>query len=120
MKRYTHRTLDGAVACCYPEDFVLDMDDEHYAAYEETMLRLCEYEETGLTPAEITELKQKATDVQPVKRGKWEFKGYDVHCSLCGMRNKNAVVCVGSEGKSVREPFAYCPNCGARMEVDAE
>lgn len=58
-------------------------------------------------------------DVEPVKHGKWEFKGFNVHCSSCGVRNKNAAVCVGSEGKFVREPFKYCPDCGARMDGDS-
>jgi predicted RNA-binding Zn-ribbon protein involved in translation (DUF1610 family) len=44
------------------------------------------------------------------KRGKWEFVQYDAnpkignyHCSQCGL---------------IAEPLSYCPNCGAKMEVE--
>ena len=48
---------------------------------------------------------------EPVKRGRWMFRQYDAnpkignyHCSECG--------CLADKITN------YCPNCGARMEVE--
>lgn len=58
-------------------------------------------------------------DVAPVKHGKWigkqldNFRKYEVTCSNCGW--------VGIENyDSYNEPsdFNYCPNCGARMDLE--
>ena len=55
-----------------------------------------------------------AADVQPVKRGRWTYpyKDKDINqCSECRC-------CVQDKISNVREMFAYCPFCGARMKGD--
>ena len=56
------------------------------------------------------------TDVQPVKHGKWiyPYKDKDINqCSEC--RNY-----VQDKISNVREMFAYCPFCGAKMDGGME
>jgi hypothetical protein len=58
-----------------------------------------------------------AADVQPVKRGKWRIRKekigpldiYVHECSACG----------GCTPVNV-DKYNYCPNCGAKMEVNKD
>ena len=55
----------------------------------------------------VTEVIEDAPTIEaePVRRGRWVLDGkYNRHCSLC---NENVVW-----------SFNYCPNCGAKMEVN--
>lgn len=57
-----------------------------------------------------------AEDVQPVKHGRWiyPYKDKDINqCSECRS-------CVQDKISNVREMFAYCPFCSARMDGDTE
>lgn len=56
--------------------------------------------------------KLPAADVRPVVRGRWvkEHTPYNDHAYRCSACNKE----IGILGN----PLAYCPNCGAKMEVD--
>ncbi len=57
MDRLTVRMpLGTAVSAVYCENFIFNMDDK-YSAYLKTIERLAAYEDTGLTPEEITALK---------------------------------------------------------------
>lgn len=57
-----------------------------------------------------------AADVAPVRHGRWEYKvriilsirHYIPVCSICGEEN-------GTE-----DEYAYCPNCGAKMDANYE
>ena len=52
---------------------------------------------------------QPAADVAPVRRGKWgcyEPLSDGYRCSSCKLTHRNCT--------------AYCPNCGAKMEVQNE
>ena len=57
-------------------------------------LRLKHYEDTGLTPQEIMELKERDTGVKPIFLDEWDMCGNcgehlmpdDSFCSECGQR----------------------------------
>lgn len=51
----------------------------------------------------------KAADVVPVVHGKWDdsLDGITPYCSVCGCTHK----CL------IRTPL-YCPNCGAKMDLE--
>jgi len=56
-----------------------------------------------------------AADVRPVVRGKWTDKRTIEHdgewyCTACG---KEITIYMGADRE---DRYAYCPNCGARME----
>ena len=59
-------------------------------------------------------LAVKAAEVQPAKHGRWTYpyKDKDINqCSECRS-------CVQDKISNVREMFAYCPFCGARMDLN--
>lgn len=59
--------------------------------------------------AEIRKLP--AADVEPVVRGRWNdsYDGITPYCSVCGHSHR----------LMVRKPN-YCPNCGAKMDLEGE
>ena len=74
----------------------------------------------GLEPTQYIEMIP-AADVAPVVHGRWEIKllndyqKYSVTCSICGW--------VGTENYDsydVPSDFNYCPNCGAKMDLENE
>ena len=62
---------------------------------------------------------QPEVDAEPVRRGRWvrpeDAKAYDhdIFCSECGK-----LALSPSYWECDLEPSNYCPNCGAKMEVD--
>lgn len=56
-----------------------------------------------------------SADVEPVRHGRWEVFYAE---ELCGYR-RAYYVCSNRFGSSDDE-FDYCPNCGARMDGDAD
>jgi len=49
----------------------------------------------------------KALEQEPERKtGKWHVEGFNVWCTNCGFH------------PTAIEVFNYCPNCGAKMEVD--
>ena len=57
--------------------------------------------------------EMQAADVQPVKHGRWTYpyKDKDINqCSECRSYVQDKI-------SNVREMFAYCPFCGARMDL---
>ena len=65
---------------------------------------------------EALDLAIKALEQQP-KKGHWEYVQYDSnpnignwHCSEC------RGIC--TEMHSIEDGYNYCPNCGAKMEVE--
>ena len=55
--------------------------------------------------------------IDPVKHGHWVFTGRTYKCSNCCLKEDNAV-----EADLCDMPllnFKYCPNCGAKMDGDA-
>ena len=56
--------------------------------------------------------KYPAADVQPVKHGKW------IKSRQFAYTRYTSVFTCSECNKSGRSNYNYCPNCGARMEVD--
>lgn len=60
-----------------------------------------------------------AADVRPVVRGKDIWKSHDSHCEFkCSVCGAWAGEVAG--GTLDGGPFNFCPNCGAKLEVDNE
>ena len=81
-----------------------------YVSTSEAFYKLSRYEDTGLEPEEIAELKEKAKRLE----GEWvdfeDDKGNKrFKCSVC-----ESVVARNSQ----KSP--YCPTCGARLKQDAK
>ena len=69
----------------------------------EILARLTEYEDTGLTPEQVQQLKERDTDMK-VKRD-----GDDLpSCPCCG--SYNVYYC--EEDKR----YDFCPNCGQKID----
>lgn len=61
-----------------------------------------------------------ATDVQSTKHGQWicefyndVFDVYQADCSVCKKESSNKYA-------KVSESYAYCPNCGVKMDLKDE
>ena len=72
----------------------------------------------GLDRAQRVILDAPAADVSPVRHGRWEdkpnpqWRAYDIrYCSACGWSIHK------SKLRKADLNWAYCPNCGAKMEV---
>lgn len=65
----------------------------------------------------------KATDVQPVKHGEWDFQGYQLFkCTNCKeIFTQNQFEAMQNHINQEEFTFPnFCPNCGARMDGDKE
>lgn len=58
-----------------------------------------------------------SADVEPVRHGRWEYNAQTIHtqslmrCSICGWWTLDP---------SVDGAYHYCPNCGAKMDLEEE
>ena len=108
MERLTRRTECGDAY--YPECFDHCMmegasEECNYCEYDEKICdTLADYEDTGLTPPEIMELKERDTAKAPVDTDE-EFDMYV--CPSCNM----AIGAIGD-----REEHKFCLNCGQRIK----
>lgn len=61
-----------------------------------------------------------AADVEPVRHGRWraltECANEGVYCSVCHKKVYRADYAWCNKKNKVRSP--YCPNCGARMDLE--
>lgn len=147
MERLTEkawRNLDPW-ECCGQENYCIRGCHEYGGCANgcmapKTYKRLAEYEDTGLEPEDITAVATPGSmikmaskilgvqpdrlrelvkaekdgrlvvtraDVAPVRHGRWLDKGsLSCRCSRCGCKNYKET--------------QWCPNCGARMDGDAE
>ena len=92
---------------------VMTMDEyiEREAVYED--FEKCNNENPKCTPSRVKTLvaRQKSADVAPVRHRRWKCHGDCgvTECSVCGW--------------SIEEyagDYAYCPECGARMDGGSE
>ena len=54
-----------------------------------------------------------AADVAPVRHGRWGVDGVYVVCSVCNRFTLSPIV------KRLKT-FKYCPNCGAKMDLEVQ
>ncbi len=75
----------------------------------------CNSENPKWTPSRVKTLisRQKAADVAPVRHGRWEC---GKPCPVCG---ENRFKGLDADIWADWEP-PYCPNCGAKMDRDAD
>lgn len=83
------------------------------AVYED--FEKCNSENPKWTPSRVKTLisRQKAADVVPVRHGRWEC---GKPCPVCG---ENRFKGLDADIWADWEP-PYCPNCGAKMDRDAD
>lgn len=86
---------------------------EREAVYED--FEKCNSENPKWTPSRVKTLisRQKAADVDPVRHGRWEC---GKPCPVCG---ENRFKGLDADIWADWEP-PYCPNCGAKMDRDAD
>ena len=108
MERITKRI--GKTNACYaicekecPDGIYEDNPACMCTASHMALIRLLEYEDTGLTPPEIMELAERDTAKAPVDIDE-EFDMYV--CPSCNMA-------IGAMGD--REEHKFCLNCGQRL-----
>lgn len=76
--------------------------------------RLGEYEDTGLTPEEIENLKdQSASDVAEVVHGEWLENDGRCYCNRCF---EFSCTVMDDTGTIYNDLTKFCPNCGAKMD----
>ena len=76
---------------------------------------------------DVGDIVDALPSVQPRRKGKWQKErpnqkcGYVFVCSICGGR---AHQILGNQARSRTIPkpcsYKYCPNCGAKMEIEDE
>ena len=91
---------------------------ERESAYED--FEKCNIENTKWTPSRVKAFiaRQKTADVAPVRHGRWIFinKSYgEYECSVCHGVDSN---CSDYYGTHVVTEQEYCPNCGAKMDLE--
>lgn len=68
----------------------------------------------GNDPVRIAAKCAPAADVEPVRHGKW----LDGKCTVCGWEEPDGYSYNGYETETWEET-SYCPNCGAKMDLEA-
>ena len=75
------------------------------------------------TPASISSLtdainQTPAADVEPVRHGRWvDYMVRDWRCSECGQK---IIKVRNVDGYCYNDKPNYCPNCGAKMDLEEE
>ena len=97
MERLTYEIMDGGMVTDKENVKEFEIEDWVTVYAGNAVFRLAEYEDTGLTPPEIMELKERDT----AKKVELINGGVPV-CPVCGHR---VVRC-----------YDFCPDCGQRLE----
>lgn len=71
-------------------------------------------EQIGVLKCRAIIRKIPAADVAPVVHGRWIADGDGYHWTY------NCSICAWKDGYPFNERHNFCPNCGARMDGDAE
>lgn len=98
MERLTYEIIDGGMVTDKENIKEFEIEDGFTVYAGNAVFRLAEYEDTGLTPQEIMELKERDTAKAPEV-----FDGHWYKCPRCGM------YAGGLKGN-------FCHRCGQRLK----
>ena len=96
MERLTYEIIDGGMVTDKENIKEFEIEDGFMVYGGNAIFRLSAYEDTGLTPEQIMELKERD------KPRKIEINAGVPTCPVCGRR---IVKC-----------YDFCPDCGQRLE----
>ena len=96
MERLTYEIIDGGMVTDKENIKEFEIEDGFMVCGGNAIFRLSAYEDTGLTPEQIRELKERDTP------HKIEINAGIPTCPVCGRR---IVKC-----------YDFCPDCGQRLE----
>lgn len=106
MERLTYEIMDGGMVTDKENVKEFEIEDWVTVYAGNAVFRLAEYEDTGLTPPEIMELKERDKPKLVVYEHEFEDNrliSYVQRCESCG------------EQYDPSEKFNFCPNCGQRI-----
>lgn len=96
IERLTYEIMDGGMVTDKENVKEFEIEDWVTVYAGNAVFRLAEYEDTGLTPEQVMELKERDT------AKKIEINAGIPTCPVCGRR---IVKC-----------YDFCPDCGQRLE----
>lgn len=102
MERLTYEIMDGGMVTDKENVKEFEIEDWVTVYAGNAVFRLAEYEDTGLTPAEIMELKERNTAMEIN-----EIHVDEYFCPACGSENN-------CDQGVVEDRF--CPMCGQRLK----
>lgn len=96
MERLTYEIIDGGMVTDKENIKEFEIEDGFMVCGGNAIFRLSAYEDTGLTPEQIRELKKRDTGVKPMFSDGWDMCGNcgehlmpdDNFCSECGQKIK--------------------------------
>ena len=96
-----------------PEERGMEMDEyiKKETAYRAIMGERPEAREPSWFAELVLEIP--AADVAPVRHGRWLVDGY-----VCGETEYQCSVCKETEWRTSSSRLAYCPFCGAKMDLE--
>ena len=103
MERLTYEIMDGGMVTDKENVKEFEIEDWVTVYAGNAVFRLAEYEDTGLTPPEIMELKERDTAMEIN-----EIHVDEYYCPVCGAENN-------CDQGVVEDNF--CPRCGQRLKV---
>lgn len=105
MERLTYEIIDGGMVTDKENIKEFEIEDGFAVYAGNAVFRLAEYEDTGLTPPEIMELKERDTAKEPTKVSDSGVRYTDDYiCPNCG---KHFI------GTGIAE---FCYHCGQRLK----
>lgn len=105
MERLTYEIMDGGMVTDKENVKEFEIEDWVTVCAGNAVFRLAEYEDTGLTPPEIMELKERDTAKEPTKVSDSGVRYTDDYiCPNCG---KHFI------GTGIAE---FCYHCGQRLK----
>ena len=110
MERLTYEIMDGGMVTDKENVKEFEIEDWVTVCAGNAVFRLAEYEDTGLTPPEIMELKERDTAKAP----DYEGDGYDDDGNII----YDTWICpnCGKKYEVDYDDYDFCPNCGQRLK----